>query len=262
MCPDNTYGIACEGKDCTDFKATVKFLTSAQAADSLLKELQTLVQAGRFNEASALISRPENVELRVVKKKRTDFAGMFDAVFDQMDAHMKGKADEWLNELLVEDEKAKGQGKKNAVSTKKSSKGKQVDGFVPPAAAAPLEQQDMQAMTTLSGLLQQGGAEWSTTSPARLRQMLQGAGGDAAGVSEKRMKKIKAWALANPVSDVAPVGGSAPLPPCCALCGKTETELAAGEKLRKCGGCGVVRYCSGECQKTAWRVHKKVCVKE
>ena len=78
------------------------------------------------------------------------------------------------------------------------------------------------------------------------------------------MKKIKMWALASLVAArVAPVvDGSAPLPHCCALCGKTESELATGEKLRKCGGCGVVRYCSGECQKTAWRVHKKVCVKE
>merc|ERR1711865_366685 len=99
--------------------------------------------------------------------------------------------------------------------------------------AAPLEQQDMQVVTTLSGLLEQSSAEWSSTSPARLRQMLQDAGGDVACVSEKRMKKIKAWALANPVA--APVDGSAPLPPCCVLCGKTESELAAGGKLRKCG---------------------------
>ena len=56
-----------------------------------------------------------------------------------------------------------------------------------------------------------------------------------------------------------PVNGSAPLPPCCALCGKTKSELAAGEKLRSCSGCGVARYCSGECQKTAWPGHKKEC---
>ena len=75
------------------------------------------------------------------------------------------------------------------------------------------------------------------------------------------MKKIKMWALASLVAArVAPVvDGSAPLPHCCALCGKTESELAAGEKLRKCGGCGVVRYCSGECQKAAWPGHKKEC---
>ena len=117
----------------------------------------------------------------------------------------------------------------------------------------------MQVMTTLSGLLQQRSAEWSSTSPARLRQMLQDAGGDVAGVSEKRMKKIKAWVLASPVAGAAPVDGSAPSLPCCAVCGKTESELAAGEKLRKCGGCGVVRYCSGECQKTAWPGHKEEC---
>jgi hypothetical protein len=89
--------------------------------------------------------------------------------------------------------------------------------------------------------------------------MLKDAGGDVAGVSEKRMKKIKAWALAHPVAVVAPVDGSARVPHYCALCSKTESDLAAGEKLRKCGGCGVVRYCSGECQKTAWPGHKKEC---
>jgi hypothetical protein len=90
--------------------------------------------------------------------------------------------------------------------------------------------------------------------------MLQDAGGDVAGVSEKRMKKTTAWALASPVAaGMAPVDVAAPLPPCCAVCGRKESELAAGEKLRKCGGCGVVRYCSGECQKTAWPGHKKEC---
>ena len=78
---------------------------------------------------------------------------------------------------------------------------------------------------------------------------------------EFNMKKIKAWALASPVavSVARPVDGSAPLPHCCALCGKTKSELAAGEKLRSCSGCGVARYCSSECQKTAWPGHKKEC---
>jgi hypothetical protein len=71
------------------------------------------------------------------------------------------------------------------------------------------------------------------------------------------MKKIKAWALASPVAvSVAPVvDGSARVPSCCALCGKTKSELAAGEKLRSCSGCGAARYGSGECQKTAWPGH-------
>ena len=83
------------------------------------------------------------------------------------------------------------------------------------------------------------------------------------------MKKIKALALSglkNPKEQGS--SSSAALPsssfsaaarPCCALCGKTEDELDAEEKLRKYGGCGVARYCSGGCQKKAWRVHKKQC---
>ena len=66
--------------------------------------------------------------------------------------------------------------------------------------------------------------------------------------------------MASPVAvSVAPVVGSAPLPHCCALCGKTKSELAAGEKLRSCSGCGAARYCSSECQKAAWPGHKKEC---
>ena len=42
--------------------------------------------------------------------------------------------------------------------------------------------------------------------------------------------------------------------------GKTEGELCAGEKLRKCGGYGVARYCSGACQKSVWSAgHKTEC---
>ena len=172
-----------------------------------------------------------------------------------------------MRELVLEEEQAKKdkQARQGAKAASKSSKGKkavEAATTVPPdAVAAPLEQQEMQVMTTLSGLLEQSSAEWSSTSPARLRQMLKDAGGDVAGVSEKRMKKIKAWALASPVavSVARPVDGSAPLSPCCALCGKTKSELAAGEKLRSCSGCGAARYCSGECQKTAWPRHKKEC---
>ena len=39
----------------------------------------------------------------------------------------------------------------------------------------------------------------------------------------------------------------------CALCGKT------GIKLKKCGACMSVKYCSTVCQKTDWVNHEKVC---
>lgn len=44
--------------------------------------------------------------------------------------------------------------------------------------------------------------------------------------------------------------------PACAHCGKTQAESA----LKKCGRCGFVVYCSGECQKANWSVHKELCV--
>ncbi|KAI0781360.1 hypothetical protein BD413DRAFT_28265 [Trametes elegans] len=43
--------------------------------------------------------------------------------------------------------------------------------------------------------------------------------------------------------------------PLCAHCGKTEAELKT--KLKRCAGCGVAMYCTKECQKTAWPVHKR-----
>ena len=41
----------------------------------------------------------------------------------------------------------------------------------------------------------------------------------------------------------------------CDACG----VRTARKKLRRCGRCGVARYCSKECQQTAWKVHKETC---
>ena len=46
----------------------------------------------------------------------------------------------------------------------------------------------------------------------------------------------------------------------CACCGVCKADMALGSKLRKCSGCGIVRYCSAECQKTHWSDrHKREC---
>lgn len=44
----------------------------------------------------------------------------------------------------------------------------------------------------------------------------------------------------------------------CALCGKKETETL---KLKRCGACKKIKYCSGECQKKDWHTHKQTCGK-
>lgn len=45
-------------------------------------------------------------------------------------------------------------------------------------------------------------------------------------------------------------------------CGNCErTKHVNGEELAFCSRCRKVKYCSKECQKAAWNVHKKVCVK-
>ena len=242
------------------------------ARHKLLADLKALIQAGDTGAACALISKRENVKLRVVKGRRTLFADMFEGVLDDIEAFNKKRAELAMEELLREEEEEK-HGKKKEQGrhdSKKSSKSKistaafarqvpaAASGVQPAPAATALDHDDMQVVAALSGLLEQCGAEWVSTSPARLRQMLKDGGVDAA-VSEKRMKRIKAWAVADAVAgcsdDAAPSVAS-----CCAYCGKAASELGVGEKLRKCGGCGVVRYCSGACQKSAWSAgHKEEC---
>ena len=45
--------------------------------------------------------------------------------------------------------------------------------------------------------------------------------------------------------------------PACAACGKADP----GVKLKKCGQCGKVSYCSVDCQRQHWKVggHKQAC---
>ena len=43
----------------------------------------------------------------------------------------------------------------------------------------------------------------------------------------------------------------------CDACGNSQSLLS--EKLKKCQGCKVTFYCSKDCQKMAWKAHKKVC---
>ncbi|KAI0781361.1 hypothetical protein BD413DRAFT_608519 [Trametes elegans] len=43
----------------------------------------------------------------------------------------------------------------------------------------------------------------------------------------------------------------------CSHCGQWEYYLR--RKLKKCGGCAVAKYCSKECQKSAWPTHKEFC---
>ena len=47
----------------------------------------------------------------------------------------------------------------------------------------------------------------------------------------------------------------------CANCGGTSAAVKAGmiPKLKKCAGCESVVFCSGACQKAAWKRHKKTC---
>merc|ERR1712107_462087 len=47
----------------------------------------------------------------------------------------------------------------------------------------------------------------------------------------------------------------------CDGCAMTEQNLPAN-KFLTCSGCELVFYCSRDCQKKAWRVHKHTCKQE
>ena len=49
-----------------------------------------------------------------------------------------------------------------------------------------------------------------------------------------------------------------PLEFCC-YCRLMEDQLEADKKLKKCGGCRALYYCSVSCQRADWREHKKRC---
>ena len=46
-----------------------------------------------------------------------------------------------------------------------------------------------------------------------------------------------------------------PSNPGCFVCGKLEP-------VKKCGKCRKVQYCSPECQKADWKMHKEICNKK
>jgi hypothetical protein len=59
-----------------------------------------------------------------------------------------------------------------------------------------------------------------------------------------------------------PFGNSLTLVPSqggCTACGKGETD--DGGKLLKCSACQTTKYCSSNCQKSDWKIHKRICQK-
>jgi radical SAM protein with 4Fe4S-binding SPASM domain len=42
----------------------------------------------------------------------------------------------------------------------------------------------------------------------------------------------------------------------------TNSQVRSTTKLRQCSACKKVYYCSAECQKAHWKVHKADCKKE
>ncbi|CAI5486427.1 unnamed protein product [Closterium sp. Naga37s-1] len=66
-------------------------------------------------------------------------------------------------------------------------------------------------------------------------------------------------AAAAPVEDAEASGPDACRESRCGAAGCGRVEGGGGVKLRSCGGCGKVAYCSRECQKAHWPSHKLTC---
>lgn len=77
------------------------------------------------------------------------------------------------------------------------------------------------------------------------------AAADAALAEEAQLAAVEAPATEAAVEE--------PLELRCASCGAAPVP---GRKLRKCGGCMMVRYCSTDCQRDHWAAHKEACRRE
>ncbi|KAJ7093881.1 hypothetical protein B0H15DRAFT_947220 [Mycena belliarum] len=83
--------------------------------------------------------------------------------------------------------------------------------------------------------------------PARIHPVIKAYG--------RLQTEPQAWAFADVF---AAMGRIAAVAQCCnAIC--AETSESSAQKLRYCARCRLMRYCSGACQKAAWKYHKTVC---
>jgi hypothetical protein len=92
---------------------------------------------------------------------------------------------------------------------------------------------------------------WQEGQQEGLRARAAGAGparpGAAAGGSAPGMESAAAAAGGAASSSV------------CAGCGMEASGGSGGAKLRRCGGCRAVHYCSPACQKAHWQAHRAAC---
>jgi len=74
---------------------------------------------------------------------------------------------------------------------------------------------------------------------------------------QNKKEMMKKSGLYKTLSTSADGGNMIEMKSSCLNCGATECQ--EGTPLKKCSGCRTVYFCSGECQKAAWKEHKIVC---
>jgi len=96
--------------------------------------------------------------------------------------------------------------------------------------------------------------EMDETLPAMMRRLLHSRQDDEDKINETSSSSSL---HADPVSSLAHAVTKRGV---CTYC--RQIEGREGQKLRLCSGCGLVPYCSRECQKTHWPQHKQACKEE
>jgi len=124
----------------------VHFLQQALKATQLLEDLNALIEAGNTAAAGRLISTDENVKLRVLKGKRTDFFVLFEGVLDIIEAHNKEQSEKAMAELLLEEEQDAAAKKKGGKASKKQQQKTVCSTALADSSSPPtsLQKEDMQ----------------------------------------------------------------------------------------------------------------------
>ncbi|KAG2492133.1 hypothetical protein HYH03_009624 [Edaphochlamys debaryana] len=131
-----------------------------------------------------------------------------------------------------------------------------------PAAAAALAQ-----LEAVGEAAEPGAEDGSSSVAGALAALAHAVGSELSGPErwEELQRDRREVAAALSASVLRPPGRRLYPPSVLRLCGHAGCSTWDGEhegrlKLRRCGGCGVERYCGPECQRAAWREgHSAVC---
>jgi hypothetical protein len=86
-----------------------------------------------------------------------------------------------------------------------------------------------------------------------------GLGGIVTALEMKEALSAEAFATGLGFRAGTPSGASAPTGHADNVCALCKVPPPPGKRMKKCARCLKVPYCSADCQKKAWKDHKRVC---